>query len=80
MFAQNYLTQSFANDWQIYLGAIFVLMVLVLPGGLAGGGRLALSWFASRAGPRVRRRQPGSDPDGPEIEQGAGDSMVGVSE
>jgi branched-chain amino acid transport system permease protein len=80
VFAQNYLTQSFANDWQIYLGAIFVVIVLVLPGGLVGGVRLALSALIPGAGQRRRHSPSGPDPDEPEIEQGAGDSMVGVSE
>ena len=80
VFAQNYLTQSFANDWQIYLGAIFVLMVLVLPGGLAGGVRLALTGLGSGAGQRLRRRRAGGDSDEPGIEPTAGDRMVGVSE
>jgi branched-chain amino acid transport system permease protein len=39
VFAQNYLTQSFANSWQVYLGALFVILVLLLPGGIVGGLR-----------------------------------------
>lgn len=47
VFAQNYLTSNFATTWQIYLGSIFVAVVLLLPGGIAGGLRLAFSKLAS---------------------------------
>jgi branched-chain amino acid transport system permease protein len=79
VFAQNYLTQSFANSWQVYLGAIFVLVVLVLPGGIAGGVRLTVTELVSRAG-RRRRNRAGPDPAEPEIEPSADESMIGVSE
>lgn len=59
VFAQNYLTQSFANSWQVYLGGIFVALVLVLPGGIAGGVRLGSSELFSSAG--RRRRRAGSE-------------------
>jgi branched-chain amino acid transport system permease protein len=35
-FASSYLTSSFANTWQVYFGALFVALVLLLPGGVAG--------------------------------------------
>jgi branched-chain amino acid transport system permease protein len=40
-FASSYLTSSFANTWQVYFGALFVALVLLLPGGVAGVLRLA---------------------------------------
>ena len=48
VFASNYLTSSFASTWQVYFGALFVALVLLLPGGVAGMIRLA--------GGRLRRR------------------------
>ncbi len=42
VFASNYLTSSFASTWQVYLGGLFVVLVLVMPGGAAGAVRLAL--------------------------------------
>jgi ABC-type branched-subunit amino acid transport system permease subunit len=41
VFASNYLTSSFASTWQVYFGVLFVALVLVLPGGVAGMIRLA---------------------------------------
>jgi ABC-type branched-subunit amino acid transport system permease subunit len=41
IFASNYLTSSFASTWQVYFGALFVALVLLLPGGVAGMIRLA---------------------------------------
>jgi branched-chain amino acid transport system permease protein len=41
VFASNYLTSSFASTWQVYFGALFVALVLLLPGGVAGMIRLA---------------------------------------
>lgn len=41
VFASNYLTSSFASTWQVYFGALFVALVLLLPGGVAGLLRLA---------------------------------------
>jgi ABC-type branched-subunit amino acid transport system permease subunit len=40
-FASSYLTASFANSWQVYFGALFVALVLLLPGGVAGVVKLA---------------------------------------
>ena len=48
VFASNYLTSSFASTWQVYFGALFVALVLLLPGGVAGG--------AGRVVARLRRR------------------------
>jgi branched-chain amino acid transport system permease protein len=36
VFASNYLTASFANTWQVYFGGLFVALVLLMPGGVAG--------------------------------------------
>jgi branched-chain amino acid transport system permease protein len=47
-FASSYLTSSFANSWQVYFGALFVALVLLLPGGVAGAAKLASG--------RLRRR------------------------
>ena len=43
VFASNYLSSSFAETWQVYFGALFIALVLVLPGGVAGVARLALA-------------------------------------
>jgi branched-chain amino acid transport system permease protein len=51
VFASNYLTSSFANSWQVYFGGLFVALVLLMPGGVAGAVRLA----AVRLG-KLRRR------------------------
>jgi branched-chain amino acid transport system permease protein len=40
VFAANYLMASFANSWQVYFGALFVALVLLLPGGATGAIRL----------------------------------------
>jgi ABC-type branched-subunit amino acid transport system permease subunit len=40
VFASNYLMSSFANSWQVYFGALFVALVLLLPGGATGAIRL----------------------------------------
>jgi ABC-type branched-subunit amino acid transport system permease subunit len=48
VFASNYLTSSFASTWQVYFGALFVALVLLLPGGVAGVLRLTSG--------RLRRR------------------------
>jgi branched-chain amino acid transport system permease protein len=40
VFASNYLTSSFASTWQVYFGALFVALVLLMPGGVAGAARL----------------------------------------
>ena len=40
VFAANYLMSSFANSWQVYFGALFVALVLLLPGGATGAIRL----------------------------------------
>lgn len=40
VFASNYLMSSFANSWQVYFGALFVALVLLLPGGATGAVRL----------------------------------------
>jgi branched-chain amino acid transport system permease protein len=79
VFAQNYLTQSFANSWQVYMGAIFVLTVLVLPGGIAGGVRLAITRLTSSV---RRREQTDAEPSERvrELEENAGERVVGVSE
>jgi branched-chain amino acid transport system permease protein len=49
VFASNYLTSSFASTWQVYLGGLFVVLVLVLPGGAASAVRLALGWVFRRS-------------------------------
>lgn len=41
VFASNYLTSSFASTWQVWFGALFVALVLLMPGGVAGVIRLA---------------------------------------
>jgi branched-chain amino acid transport system permease protein len=38
---------SYTEHWMIFTGAIFVLMVIFLPGGLVG---TASRWLGSRAG------------------------------
>ena len=48
VFASNYLTSSFASTWQVYFGALFVALVLLMPGGVAGVIRLGSG--------RLRRR------------------------
>jgi branched-chain amino acid transport system permease protein len=48
VFASNYFTSSFASTWQVYFGALFVALVLLMPGGVAGLLRLASG--------RLRRR------------------------
>jgi branched-chain amino acid transport system permease protein len=48
VFASNYLTSSFASTWQVYFGALFVALVLLMPGGVAGVARLTSG--------RLRRR------------------------
>jgi branched-chain amino acid transport system permease protein len=40
VFASSYLTSDFATTWQIYLGALFVALVLVMPGGVVGAVKL----------------------------------------
>jgi branched-chain amino acid transport system permease protein len=50
VFASNYLTSSFASTWQVYFGALFVALVLLMPGGVAGVIRLASG--------RLRMRRP----------------------
>jgi branched-chain amino acid transport system permease protein len=76
VFAQNYLTQSFANSWQIYLGAIFVLVVLLLPGGVVGGLRLTVArLLPSARGVGEARSRPDARTAGREA-----DPVVGVSE
>lgn len=40
VFAVNYLMGSFADSWQVYFGALFAALVLLLPGGAAGAVRL----------------------------------------
>jgi branched-chain amino acid transport system permease protein len=49
VFAKDALTSSFATTWQIYLGALFVLIVIVLPGGIVGGLRLVFERVVSRS-------------------------------
>jgi branched-chain amino acid transport system permease protein len=41
VFADNYLTSSFASTWQVWFGGLFVALVLLMPGGVAGVIRLA---------------------------------------
>jgi branched-chain amino acid transport system permease protein len=48
VFASNYLTSSFASTWQVYFGALFVALVLLMPGGVAGVIRLASSRLRGR--------------------------------
>jgi branched-chain amino acid transport system permease protein len=40
VYADNYLSSSFASSWQVYLGALFVGLVLLMPGGAVGAVRL----------------------------------------
>jgi branched-chain amino acid transport system permease protein len=47
--AQNYLISNFGNTWQVYLGALFVILVLMPPGGIAGGLRVAFNKLVSSA-------------------------------
>lgn len=42
VFASSYLATNFATTWQIYLGGLFVILVLVMPGGLAAAVRNVL--------------------------------------
>jgi branched-chain amino acid transport system permease protein len=39
VFASNYLTSSFATSWQVYFGGLFLVLVVLLPGGVAGATR-----------------------------------------
>ncbi|MGO9955103.1 MAG: branched-chain amino acid ABC transporter permease [Solirubrobacteraceae bacterium] len=48
VFASNYLTSSFATTWQVYLGGLFVALVLLMPGGAAGAVRLGSGWARRR--------------------------------
>jgi branched-chain amino acid transport system permease protein len=48
VFASNYLTSSFASTWQVYFGALFVVLVLLLPGGVAGMIQLAVTKLRRR--------------------------------
>jgi branched-chain amino acid transport system permease protein len=57
VFASSYLTSSFATTWQVYFGALFVALVLLMPGGVAGVIRLASA--------RLRRRGGSGQPGGP---------------
>ncbi len=61
VFAQNYLTSTAATTWEIYLGGLFVAIVLLLPGGVAGGLRLAFTKMVSRSTRWLRR--PPTVPD-----------------
>jgi branched-chain amino acid transport system permease protein len=54
VFASNYLTSSFASTWQVYFGALFVALVLLMPGGVAGVLRLT----SGRLRPGRLRRRP----------------------
>jgi branched-chain amino acid transport system permease protein len=55
-FASSYLTSSFANSWQVYFGALFVALVLLLPGGVAGVLQTAARRLLRR--PASPRRRP----------------------
>jgi branched-chain amino acid transport system permease protein len=50
VYASNYLSSSFANSWQVYLGALFLALVLLMPGGAAGAVRLGLQRIRSSRG------------------------------
>jgi branched-chain amino acid transport system permease protein len=52
-FASSYLMSSFASSWQVYFGALFVALVLLLPGGASGAIRLIAGRLRLRL--RVRR-------------------------
>jgi len=55
-FASSYLTSSFANSWQVYFGALFVALVLLLPGGVAGVLKLASGRLGGRLSGRLGGR------------------------
>jgi branched-chain amino acid transport system permease protein len=76
VFAQNYLTQSFANSWQVYLGGLFVILVLLLPGGIVGGLRAAAAKIKTSTG------RDGTRPGAGRMESGVpeGADMVRVAE
>jgi branched-chain amino acid transport system permease protein len=48
VFASSYFTSSFASTWQVYFGALFVALVLLLPGGVAGVFRLTAGRLRGR--------------------------------
>jgi branched-chain amino acid transport system permease protein len=50
VYASNYLSSSFANSWQVYLGALFLGLVLLMPGGAAGAVRLGVHRLRWRRG------------------------------
>jgi branched-chain amino acid transport system permease protein len=79
VFAQNYLTQSFANSWQVYMGGIFVLVVLLLPSGIAGGARLALTAAVSR-GRRTLGQPARSSAPAQAADESPADRVIGVPE
>jgi len=45
---------SYTEQWMIFTGAIFVLMVIFLPGGVVGAFR---TWLAARTGTVPVREQ-----------------------
>jgi branched-chain amino acid transport system permease protein len=55
VFASNYLSSSFASTWQVYFGALFVALVLLMPGGIAGMVRLAYGRLRAGSGRLYRR-------------------------
>ena len=53
---QQYLISNFGNTWQVYLGLLFVILVLLPPGGIAGGLRVGFRKLFS--GAQRRKREP----------------------
>jgi urea transport system permease protein len=64
--AKSWLTAAFPSAWLYALGALFVLVTLFLPKGIAGAGRPVADWLARRrakteaAPPREPVKQEGS--------------------
>lgn len=48
-FLKSYLSETFPEIWLYFLGAVFILVVWVMPNGLAG---LKDQWISARRGPR----------------------------
>jgi urea transport system permease protein len=55
--AKSYLSESFPEIWLYFLGGLFIVSVVLLPGGIAGTLRQACDWLLARL-PRVEPAGP----------------------